>query len=84
MIFSTATFQSGAVQFARAHGIALVLVADGRTSYMSRSYDESPPPFDVPDFVEWIISSDDDGNMRFRRSSGQGPGIWREMFSERP
>jgi restriction system protein len=37
MIFSTAGFQEGAVQYAELHGIALVQIARGETTYFSRS-----------------------------------------------
>jgi hypothetical protein len=42
VILSTAPFQSGAVRFAKAHGIALIEVTEGRFTYMARSAD--PPP----------------------------------------
>jgi len=59
MIFSTATFQSGAIEYARAHGTALVQIADGRTSFASRGYADSKPQISnllsVPEFVGWAI-----------------------------
>lgn len=85
MIFSTAPFQSGAVRYARAHGIALVLVANGSVGYMSRTYDGRPsPPFDVPDYSEWIITTNDEGQISFRRFSGADPKIFDELFREVP
>ena len=47
MLFTTASFQSGALEYARAHGIALVRVADGSSLYMTRSYGgrAQPPPW---------------------------------------
>jgi restriction system protein len=63
MIFSTARFQKGAIEFAQAHGIALVMVADGRTSYVTKSFGEPPPlPPWVPAYVGWIVSLTADGN----------------------
>ena len=41
MIFSTAGFQRGAIEFAQKHGIAAVHFADGRTSWVSRSRGET-------------------------------------------
>ena len=37
MLFSTSGYQSGAIEFAGAHGIALVQLADGNTSWAARS-----------------------------------------------
>ena len=41
MIFSTAKFQSGAIKYAKMHGIALVQIADRRTAFASRGYHTS-------------------------------------------
>jgi restriction system protein len=63
MIFSTSAFQSGAIEFARAHGILLVQIADGRTAYLTRSFDQSPPlPEGAPRYVGWIIGINENGN----------------------
>jgi len=40
-LFSTSGFQSGALEFASAHGIATVQVVDGRSTYFTRSF--GPP-----------------------------------------
>jgi restriction system protein len=37
MLFSTAGFQSGAIEYADIHGIALIQLADGNTSWFTRS-----------------------------------------------
>ncbi|MGI5202501.1 restriction endonuclease [Spirillospora sp. CA-108201] len=54
VMVSTAAYQSGAVAFARAHGIALVTVTDGRFLFETRdagpadaSAGSEPPPFVV-------------------------------------
>lgn len=66
MLFTTSTFQRGALQFAKTHGIALVEVADGRTCYMTRS--ASPEPVDpppwvaLPEMVGWVVSATDNGH----------------------
>jgi len=54
-IFSTAGFQEGAVQFAELHGIALVQIAKGETTYFSRSRetDQIPAWPDMPQYVGW-------------------------------
>jgi restriction system protein len=56
MLFSTAGFQEGAVQFAELHGIALVQIAKGETTYYSRSVEpgEGTPSWpDMPQYVGW-------------------------------
>lgn len=56
MVFSTVKFQKGAIEFAQAHGIALVLVANGATMYVTRSVDDSGMDTrDVPPYVGWIV-----------------------------
>lgn len=47
MLFTTATFQRGALEYARAHGVALVRVVDGTSLYMTRTQGDAvrPPPW---------------------------------------
>lgn len=42
-MFSTSHFQSGALAFAKTHGIALVFVTEGRLTIERRSADDLPP-----------------------------------------
>ena len=61
MLFSTAGFQAGAVQFATAHGIALVQLVDGRSLWQTRSAGPpvAPPPWvDLPDIAGWLWRGD--------------------------
>jgi hypothetical protein len=59
VMISTAPYQIGAVKFAKAHGIALVTVTEGRFTYEARdmlpgpemSRDEAAERFNVPTFV---------------------------------
>jgi restriction system protein len=56
MIFSTAGFQEGAVQYAELHGIALAQIAKGETTYFSRSMEppKRPPAwFGIPKYIGW-------------------------------
>jgi hypothetical protein len=43
VILATAAFQSGAIEYAKVHGIALIEVTEGRFTYMARSADPPPP-----------------------------------------
>jgi restriction system protein len=55
MLFSTAGFQEGAIQYAVTHGIATVQLASGETTWFSRSLGPSTPPEEanIPRYVGW-------------------------------
>src|SRR6267154_807770 len=59
MLFSTSEFQEGAVEYAIQHGIALVRLASGETSYFARSANRTPLPDSVPSYVGWLIAQHD-------------------------
>lgn len=52
IIFSTAVFQSGAVQYAEAHGIALVFVESGKSTYLAKNQDVVTT---LPDWVPLFV-----------------------------
>ena len=56
MLFSTSQFQSGAVEYASAHGIALVEVATGVSNWHTRSAGPTvPPPWGhFPKYIGWL------------------------------
>ncbi|MHB8880429.1 MAG: restriction endonuclease [Thermodesulfovibrionales bacterium] len=63
MVFSTSGFQSGALKFAKAHGIATIHVVDGRSNYSTRSFGppaEPPPWANIEPIIGWLIN----GNHR--------------------
>ena len=59
MLFSTSEFQEGAVEYAIQHGIALVRLASGETSYFARSANPTPLPDSLPAYVGWLIAKHD-------------------------
>jgi restriction system protein len=59
MFFSTSEFQEGAVEYAIQHGIALVRLAHGETSYFTRSANPAPLPDSQPSYVGWLIGKYD-------------------------
>jgi len=59
MFFSTSGFQEGAVEYAIQHGIALVRLAHGETSYFARSANPTPLPDSLPAYVGWLIAKHD-------------------------
>lgn len=57
MLFSVSGFQSGAVEYAAAHGIALVEVATGISNWHTRSAGPltAPPPWvPIPKYIGWL------------------------------
>lgn len=59
ILFSTAGFQKGALEFAKAHGIACISVRDGKSNYHTRAYGQTvEPPFWVkyPKFIGWVYN----------------------------
>jgi len=63
MLFATSRFQRGALEYARLHGIALVRVADGRTSYETRSrVPVRTYPSWLPRYVGWLTQLEVDGD----------------------
>jgi len=65
MIFSTIGFQKGAIQYASQHGIALVRIDDGKTTYITRSIDnithEPPAWAHIPKYIGWLIKENREG-----------------------
>lgn len=65
-LVSTARFQRGAIEYAQLHGIALVQLIEGRSTYFTRSLAESepaePPPWaNLPPYVGWMFSLGEQG-----------------------
>ena len=56
MLFAIAGFQSGAIEYADAHGIALVQLVDGASTWHTRSNGPPTPPppwVKLPKYVGW-------------------------------
>lgn len=66
MVFSTSGFQSGAIEFAKIHGIALVELADGRSIYITKGAErKAPVPWsEVPESIPRIVGVLYKGNSR--------------------
>lgn len=63
MLFSVSGFQAGAVEFAAAHGIALVEVATGVSNWHTRNAGPTTPPppwVHIPKYIGWLWN----GNRR--------------------
>ncbi len=64
MLFTTSGFQSGAVEYAKKHGIALVQLVDGKSTYKTRSlFDDLGPPAwaNIPAICGLMIGKGENG-----------------------
>jgi len=81
MIFSTAGFQSGAIKYAKAHGIALVEINEGRTEYGSRGPGET---FRIPPWYQGrVVGISDDDHITYNLIERSEPEILFPMFGSR-
>ncbi|WP_376091565.1 restriction endonuclease [Roseomonas sp. CCTCC AB2023176] len=64
IVFSTSGYQSGAVSYASKHGIALVEVADGRSTYLRKAAlsdnDWSTYPLNIQRLANWLLVEKED------------------------
>lgn len=79
MLFATSGFQSGAIKYAKAHGIALVSIIDGAASYQTRSAfpTATKPPawLNFPKFALWHVVENDAGNISMKSLGRTGTEI---------
>jgi len=82
VLFSTSPFQRGALEFAGAHGIALVVMTEGRFTIETKSMDAPPVPtrevasqlFRLPVFVgHWYTFADTPGSIAITLISPDNP-----------
>lgn len=58
IVFATAPFQSGALEYAKTHGIALVQMSDSSSAWVTKAIGvktEPPPWANIPPYVGWMI-----------------------------
>ena len=80
-MFATTGYQRGAIEYASRHGVALVTVADGRTSYETKSRQPPTPyPPSVPPYVGWLHSLSPEGNERYTLLDADRPEFVVEAF----
>jgi restriction system protein len=65
MLFATTGFQSGAIKYAKAHGIALVKITEGEACYETRSAEPTLAPswLNFPKFMGWHIYENENVNI---------------------
>ena len=70
MLFTTTGFQSGAIKYAKAHGIALVSIVEGAATYETRSaypVAAQPPAWhNLPKFALWHVGENDAGSISMK------------------
>lgn len=85
MLFTTTGFQSGAIKYATAHGIALVSIIDGVATYETRSaypVAAKPPTWlNLPKYVLCHVGENDAGNITMK-SLGRADTELKEMFGD--
>lgn len=83
IVFSTAGFQSGAIEYAKAHGLGTVQVVDGRSIYLTRSFQAEPvrPQLDLdePELAGWLT----DGKQFSLVSADYGSGLADFIFGHK-
>lgn len=65
IIFTTSSFQSGALKYAEKNGIATVIVQDGQAAYETKSFStNSTPPSWYPNYkyIGWMTTINEEGN----------------------
>jgi restriction system protein len=84
MLFTTTGFQSGAIKYAKAHGIALVSIIEGAATYETRSAfpvpAQQPAWLNLPKFALWHVGEDDTGSISVK-SLGRANSEINDMFS---
>jgi restriction system protein len=84
IVFSTAGFQRGALQYARTHGIAAVRVADGSVVYEAKSKDgvaHIPPWVPICDYVGYMISYIDERRTGYHLIDDERPDALTEWLN---
>lgn len=83
MLFTTTGFQSGAIKYAKAHGIALVSIIEGVATYETRSaypVAAQPPSWlNLPKFALYHVGENEAGNISMK-SLGRTDTEINEMF----
>ncbi|MCC7317032.1 MAG: restriction endonuclease [Bacteroidales bacterium] len=78
IMFSTSPFQSGCIEYAEKHGIALVRMIDGRYNYQTKSFESKTIhyPEDLSKYVgEYIYNKNGDNYTTYNLQSGWIDGL---------
>jgi restriction system protein len=82
MMFATSSFQRGAIEFAKAHGIALVQITDGQAAFATRSAEERGlQPMWAPKYAGWIVDLNSRGDQSLKLIFESNPNPLFERFN---
>jgi len=78
IIFSTADFRRGAIEYAQKHGIALVLVKDGKFAYQTKAnHPIAQYPAWIPKVISSLVTLTTEGNIMHSTLGATGPPEWK-------
>lgn len=75
IVAATSSFQSGALEFAKTHGIATLWVSDAGSGYMTRSMDACRPDQTPGHAVAWLCQPTDTGYTLTRVDLDRSAGL---------
>lgn len=92
VLISTAPFQQGAIDFAKTHGMALVLVTEGRFTFETRAATPQPTlsreqaqAYGIPTFVGACFGAGEaPGSVRITHIDPEDPATVQEALLDRP
>jgi restriction system protein len=70
VVVAATGFQSGALEFAKAHGIACVRLVDNAWTYMTRHTQMTNPPAITGAYSGYAMTPDGDGDYEFTLLTG--------------
>jgi restriction system protein len=83
IVFATTTFQRGAIEYARSHGIALIKIAEGKAFYEvrgSHTRAEPPPWANIPPYMGYSVELSDSGSLLYSTVSTRNPELLNEFL----
>lgn len=87
ILFSTVRFQRGAVEYADAHGIALIQLTDEKACLAAKAHglvSEPPPGMQASPHVGWLTTLGDEGDQRQCLVGSLNPEALTEFLRPRP
>jgi restriction system protein len=81
---STAQYQRGAIEYAQQHGIALIQLVEGRTTYFTKAYGAPRAPTqwaNVPSYAGWMVRLNEEGAETHSRVGIDDPEPLRQFLA---
>jgi restriction system protein len=82
IIYTTSGFQSGAIRYAKEHGIALVKIVEGKALYEVRgnTNHEIPPWVQLPDYALFQVLAASESSFKMVRIDSDNTDRFQELF----